>query len=266
MVLTEYVLPSAVNVRLALVTDVHEGNPDPIIDLLKRARPDIICIAGDTFERYGEGEDPRMRESLTPLQKFLHNIALRLNDVLYLLMGGRRERNPENIFRFLREVGRIPKANGENARVFLSLGNHEWWLEPDDLDALQNAGIILLDNAYAEMDGYLVGGVSPKPDAKMLAEFCGREGYKILLCHHPEYYEKFLKGKNIDLILSGHAHGGQIRLLGRGIFSPGQGFFPKYHHGVYDGHLVVSAGCANTASIPRWGNPCEVVSIELKKM
>lgn len=64
-------------------------------------------------------------------------------------------------------------------------------------------------------------------------------------------------------MLSGHAHGGQIRILGRGVFSPGQGLFPKYTKGIYEGRLVVSAGCSNTASIPRWGNPCEVVAIRL---
>ena len=49
----------------------------------------------------------------------------------------------------------------------------------------------------------------------------------------------------------------------RGIFAPGQGLLPKYHHGVYDGRLVVSAGCSNTASIPRWGNETEVVIVRL---
>ena len=66
---------------------------------------------------------------------------------------------------------------------------------------------------------------------------------------------------SIHLFLSGHCHGGQIRVCGRGIFAPGQGLFPRYHHGVYEGRLVVSAGCSNTASIPRWGNEPEVVVV-----
>lgn len=68
------------------------------------------------------------------------------------------------------------------------------------------------------------------------------------------------------MILSGRCHGGQIRIWNHGIFAPGQGLLPKYHHGVYHGHLVVSAGCANTAPIPRWGNEPEVVIVRLGNM
>ena len=48
-----------------------------------------------------------------------------------------------------------------------------------------------------------------------------------------------------------------------GIFAPDQGFLPRYHHGVYHGHMVVSAGCSNTSLLPRFGNPCEVVLVRL---
>jgi predicted MPP superfamily phosphohydrolase len=78
-----------------------------------------------------------------------------------------------------------------------------------------------------------------------------------------EFYDKYLKDTDIDLILSGHVHGGQMRVLGKGIFSPGQGLFPKYFHGFHDNRLIVSAGTSNTVSLPRWGNPCEVVIINL---
>jgi uncharacterized membrane-anchored protein YitT (DUF2179 family) len=101
------------------------------------------------------------------------------------------------------------------------------------------------------------------PDLDWLQEYSTRPGYKLLLCHHPEFYDKYLKDTDIDLILSGHVHGGQMRILGRGIFSPGQGLFPKYFHGCHDNRLVVSAGSSNTVSLPRWGNPCEVVIINL---
>ena len=117
----------------------------------------------------------------------------------------------------------------------------------------------------AEMKGISVriGGLSTEADFEWLENFCGKDGYKILLCHHPEYYEPFLKGKKINLILSGHAHGGQIRIRNQGIYAPGQGLFPKYTKGIYDGKLIVTTGAANTASVPRWGNPCEVVMIQI---
>lgn len=268
MVLTKYTLPASMklkSLRIALVTDLHEDNPGDTIKLIKKAQPDIICIAGDTFERYGIGDDPCMKENPTKLQRALHRLALQMNDVLYGLMGSRRKNNPDNVFRFIREVGDIRNSDGRKVHVFMSLGNHEWWLEDRDEAALFQAGITLLDNAYIKNDAFVIGGLSTKVDENMLDAFCNEADYKILLCHHPEYYEKYLKDRNIDLILAGHAHGGQIRVFGHGLFSPGQGVLPKHHHGVYDGRLVVSAGCTNTASIPRWGNPCEVVVIELRE-
>ena len=77
-----------------------------------------------------------------------------------------------------------------------------------------------------------------------------------------------LKDRKIDLVLSGHAHGGQIRVMGQGIFSPGQGLFPKYtagiHRGKY-GSMVISRGLSNPYSyVPRLGNPCEVVYVEMR--
>ena len=72
------------------------------------------------------------------------------------------------------------------------------------------------------------------------------------------------KYKDIDLILAGHAHGGQIRLFGHGLYAYGQGLFPKYTKGIYDGKLIVSAGLANTSRFPRINNPPEIVFLTLK--
>jgi predicted MPP superfamily phosphohydrolase len=78
-----------------------------------------------------------------------------------------------------------------------------------------------------------------------------------------------LRDHPIDLVLSGHAHGGQIRLFGRGLFSPGQGLLPFYTGGIYSGpygKMIVSRGMANTAPppIPRLFNPREIVIIDLR--
>ena len=91
------------------------------------------------------------------------------------------------------------------------------------------------------------------------------------MCHHPEYWcmqPPMLKDHPIDLVLSGHAHGGQIRLFGQGLFAPGQGLLPRYTGGLYEGphgNMIVSRGLANTAPppIPRLFNPREVVTIRL---
>ena len=89
------------------------------------------------------------------------------------------------------------------------------------------------------------------------------DGVKVLLCHKPEHYIKYLRTRALDLVVAGHAHGGQIRVAGRGVFSPGQGLFPRYTCGVVDGRMVISAGAGNPVHLPRWGNPCEVLRVTL---
>ena len=97
-----------------------------------------------------------------------------------------------------------------------------------------------------------------KPDLSWLNAVEALPEYKILLSHHPEYYTAYLQDRKINLILSGHAHGGQIRLFGHGIFAPGQGLLPKYTSGIHP-NLVISRGLSNTALVPRLFNPPELV-------
>ena len=87
----------------------------------------------------------------------------------------------------------------------------------------------------------------------------------LLLCHHPEYYPEYIRDTVIELTVAGHAHGGQWNFFGRGVFAPGQGLFPKYTAGVYDGgRLIVSRGATNTVKVPRFFNPTETVIINIK--
>ena len=95
------------------------------------------------------------------------------------------------------------------------------------------------------------------------AREAAENGAKILLCHHPEYYKTYLKDKKIDLIVAGHAHGGQWRLGRLAAFAPGQGIFPKYTKGVYDKRLVVSTGLKKSGRIPRIFNKPEIVYINI---
>ena len=149
--------------------------------------------------------------------------------------------------------------DGTTARVVIS-GHHTHFAR------IERNGEVLLDNAdcTAEIRGcrLRLGGLSSAADPTWLERFRQKPGCKILLCHQPEFYDRFsLQG--FDLILSGHVHGGQWRWKNHGIFAPDQGFLPRYHHGVYHGHMVVSAGCSNTSLLPRFGNPCEVVLVRL---
>ena len=188
------------------------------------------------------------------------------------------------------------------APTFMSLGNHEWMVDETDLDLLGETGVTVLDNTYQSIsvDGkeIILGGLTSgyvtdyrafkascgssdryprqesisgiggavhardhKPTLSWLEEYCSIPGFHILLSHHPEYWT-LIRDKKIDLVLSGHAHGGQIRIFNHGLWSPGQGWWPRWTKGVYEGRLVVSAGLSNTTWIPRIGNPTEIVYLE----
>lgn len=268
-VLTKYELISGlpINITFALVTDLHEHDPEPVLRLLREAHPDIIFVAGDTFERSRRGKAYPRAEYSGRLKQLLHKCILRFDD-LFDFIAGPHEATTENAYKFLRGAAAIRDGAGHPVPVCLSLGNHEQYLKAADRQMMADAGITLLDNAHCHVDirgqRLHIGGLSSTPDLKWLQRFAAKDGYKILLCHHPEYYFRYMKDKlDIDLILSGHAHGGQWCIGGQGIYSPGQGLFPKYTRGVYEDHLIVSAGCANTASVPRFGNPCEVVLVRL---
>ena len=180
------------------------------------------------------------------------------------------------------------------APCFVSLGNHEWMIQPEDIALIKQTGVQILDNSFVPCDiaqaQLTIGGLSSArvsacqrlqragydlhnsklytraakavPDIGWLDAFCAAPGYRILLCHHPEYYPGYLKGFDIPLILSGHAHGGQVRLFGQGLFAPGQGIFPKLTSGLKDGRLVVSRGLANPQRVPRLFNPPELVYVQ----
>lgn len=261
-ILTEYTIRADLPEPLtaALIADLHESGPEEALKLLRKIKPDLILAAGDTFERHGECRDTlRMSEESLPEKLFRH-MLMKADDLLEIF-AGERQKDPEAPYRFLREAGKI-------APVFLSVGNHEWYFSSEDRKVIKESGATLLDNkdcrVHIKGAELILGGLSSVADLQWLDTFSKKKGYKLLLCHHPEYYDLYLKDKDFSLILSGHAHGGQIRIGSHGIYAPGQGLFPAYTRGLYHGRLLVTAGCSNTASVPRWGNPCEVVKITLK--
>ena len=234
--------------KFAIISDLHGCDPHAAIRLLRSISPDFILAPGDIFEAV-DGNDEKNNQK---------------NKRGFLLLS---------------EAAKI-------APTFYSAGNHEiggtlsWtrgirldnkspaeWSE-ENLEMLRQTGVHFLDDSYVFYDGIAFGGLSSgilnedrKPSLSWVREFSMAGCPKILLCHHPEYYEKYLSDYDIDLIVSGHAHGGQWRFFGRGVFAPGQGIFPKYTSGVYDGRLVVSRGMKKARVIPRFFNPTEVVVV-----
>lgn len=249
-------------VKIAHISDLHERNCDDILALLRRNKPELILITGDTFERYDN--KPQYDFEHRPVKKLIINTIHYSNFLLTMITPDRHRAHYINALRFLREAKKL-------APVYMSLGNHEEKLLEKDYRFLRANGITLLENADIALSiggfHFLLGGMSCWDYEAWLPTFLSKSGYKILMCHRPEMYAELLTDSGVDLVLSGHTHGGQVRIgkKGKGFFVPGQGIFGKYAHGrFFDGRLIVSAGCANTVFFPRLFNPRELVMIEVK--
>lgn len=259
MITTEYSVAGPAHISIAIVADLHEFEPKPVLSRLSEIRPDVIAVPGDLFENHEFGENLD-KEDDSLISRVLCRIIHITNRLAGLRWRQKHRCSKQNAYDFLMKASEI-------APVVMSLGNHELYLTEEDKAVLASANVALLNNSAVEIKNVLFGGIPSKQitgkiDTEFLRRFSDLPGYKVLLCHHPEYYDK-LRSYPINLFLSGHCHGGQIRIWNHGIFAPGQGLLPRYHHGVYDGRLVVSSGCANTASIPRFGNEPEVVVVRV---
>ena len=231
--------------RIAQVSDLHnaefgDGN-QRLLDMLREAEPDMIAITGDLIDS---------RKT---------NIAVALA--------------------FAEEAVRI-------APCYYVSGNHEARVpEYRELKAgLEAAGVTVLDDARVEIEisgkSITIIGVN---DPSFLADYLTSDAavmdrklselssedasFTILLSHRPELFDTYV-AHNMDLVLTGHAHGGQFRLpLIGGLIAPNQGLFPKYDDGLYsegNTNMIVSRGLGNSIIPFRFNNRPEVVLIELK--
>ena len=93
--------------------------------------------------------------------------------------------------------------------------------------------------------------------------------YTILLSHRPELFDLYVETE-MDLVFSGHAHGGQFRLpFVGGLVAPNQGFFPKYDAGQFNEEnttMIVSRGVGNSIIPIRFNNRPEIVLVTLRNM
>ena len=268
-VLTEYALSVPhlkAPLTIAHVSDLHERPAEDIAALIRQVKPDLIAVTGDSFGRLagsegkGKGKADRRQKDASRLRCVLLRLAYFVDGFFLLFFGRAYRSDKESVGRFLAQATKI-------APVYMSLGNHEAALREDDYALLRQYGVTLLDNAHVgkTINGnrLCIGGLSTDADEAWLERYAHRDGFKLLLCHHPEYYDTMVAKRAVDLVLAGHNHGGQIKLFGKGVFSSSGRLFPKYDSGVFENRLVVSAGCANTFAMPRFGNPRELVVIRL---
>jgi hypothetical protein len=231
--------------RIVLISDLHStihgAEQSKIADRIRNQNPDIIALAGD------------IADDKQPIK----------GTILFL------------------------EAIKDIAPVFYVTGNHEIWSRDVDSikDVFRSYGVTVLENETVEVvigEVPLIIGGAEDPDInryerrplawkdEVIEAFSGMkdtESFRLLLSHRPEQISVY-EDLSFDLVLSGHAHGGQVRIpfLLNGLLAPNQGFFPKYAGGLYEhdnSTQVVSRGVSFNPRLPRVFNPPEIVVIDV---
>lgn len=191
---------------------------------------------------------------------------------MIVLTGDLVDSNHTNVDRAVQFVDEIVKI----CPVYYVTGNHEYWLEKSEYDELMDgligAGVVILDDQVVEISRgnakFRLVGLDDKSlaDGTLEALLSDEKELTVVLAHEPQYFARYA-GTGVDLVLSGHAHGGQFRLpFVGGIVAPDQGFLPEYTAGEYymDGtEMIVSRGLGNSVIPVRLFNFPEIVCVEL---
>jgi hypothetical protein len=227
--------------KIAHISDFHNVSikrlHNKIVNTLKIEKPDIIVITGDIVD------DQPKKHTLSFVSR-IKNIS----DIYYV--SGNHEKKM-GLYNELKE-----DLINENISV----------LENQIIDINKNGASI-----------YLLGIIDPsfaskaKDSNKIINDLINRinydkSKYNILLSHRPEAFDIYCDNK-IDLVFTGHAHGGQVRVFGHGLFAPNQGILPKYTSGVIrneNTNMVVSRGIGNSKFPFRINNRPELVIVTLE--
>lgn len=225
--------------RITQVSDLHDGhfgeNQKHLVEKVKKTKPDAIFITGDIIDsnRYD------LEQSLDAVRQF-----------------------------------------NEIAEVYYVIGNHEVATNrvEEIYEALTSIGVHVMPNTNVTIERQgqsisLVGiedplnGYSAEETLEYTLQDVDPNKLTILLSHRPEEFEVYVQNQ-IDLVFSGHAHGGQIRIPGiGGLVAPSQGLLPKYTAGTYiegETTMHVSRGLGNSTFPFRILNLPEIVVVELK--
>lgn len=236
-------------VRIAFLSDLHSEwygtQQEALLAPLRRFAPDLVILGGDTF-------DERV-----PWEPAIAAITRMSNEWPVYYTPGNHEMKTGRAAE-LKTAARAAGAQVLAGRAaLLPFGNSRLCLygveDPLHQEDLHRAQLqtAIHDAALAQGNGY----------------------YTVLITHRPERVSEY-RGTPFDLILTGHAHGGQWRapFLPNGFFAPDQGLFPRYTGGIYPLHqdgkttrLLVSRGLArHNTRVPRIGDPPELVWITLE--
>ncbi len=250
-------------IRIALVTDLHSckygENQSELIEAISAQKPDIILLGGDIFDDVKED---------TNTELFLAGIA---DKYPCYYVTGNHECWSGN-YRFNKQMGilekyNIPVLSGETETLDING-------ETINLCGVDDPDVYMVNTDHEkDAEGYIEAQTNKEKtfvsQIAAVSEAASDGNYTILLSHRPEYYEIYTE-YTFDLVLCGHAHGGQWRIPGilNGLYAPHQGIFPKYVGGRYDTDdmtMIVSRGLAReTTKVPRIFNRPELVIIDLK--
>ncbi len=240
-------------VRVALITDLHscaygDGQRE-LLDAVDAEAPDLILLGGDIFDDVLP--DDRAAAFLRGICDRYPCYYVTGNHEFWSGAAGFAEK-----MAILEDCG-IPRLSGETATVEVN-GSRITVCGVDDPDAWS--------------DRYGFAGQSDGSFQAQVARVAAQKEdgtYTILLTHRPELLDVYSQ-YGFDLVLAGHAHGGQWRIPGilNGLYAPNQGLFPAYAGGRYekDGTvMIVSRGLARESTrVPRWYNRPELVMVELQ--
>lgn len=230
-------------VKIVQVSDLHNAefgeNQSSLIKKVAEAEPDAIFLTGDLVDR----DRYDLEVSLT-----LVDALVKMGEVYYVT--GNHEVS-------LNKIDEITSALEEREVTVLRNQAVKWEREEE---AIQVAGI----------DDPLIALSQKESDytRQALEETGLTEEFTLLLAHRPEVFDVYAE-KQIDIVFSGHAHGGQVRIPGiGGLFAPGQGWFPEMTKGTFqkgNTELILSRGLGNSGFPLRVFNLPEIVVVTLEK-
>ena len=237
--------------RIVLVSDLHEHqfgrDNEKLAEKIREQSPDLIVIDGDMINGDSENADTAVE---------------------------------------------LVRALKEAAPVYYSFGNHEYsYMEAghEDLtEELEAAGAVVLNYQSIDIDvkgnqirlgglyeyGFETGMQSEEENERAipyLEEYADTDRYLIMCAHRPESFYPWDMADQwgIDLVLSGHLHGGQVIIPGvGGLYNSLDGFFPKFDYGQYklgDSDMAITRGLgSNPKMLPRFNNPPEIAVVEVR--
>lgn len=234
--------------KIAHLSDLHDAsfgkNQEAVIKKIENVNPDLIFFTGDIID----SNRFNLNKSLQMIDGLVHIAPV------YYVTG-----NHEIATNQVAEITQQLKAHGVNV-----LQNNYELLERDS-ETLVIGGIDdpLMRVSELQQESIIV----TSNIEKTFHNLDNQSAYILLLSHRPEFMDVYTE-KEIDLVFSGHAHGGQIRLpFVGGLIAPGQGWFPSYTSGVYTSqqtNMVVSRGLGNSIIPIRMFNFPEIIVITLK--